>query len=143
MQTSIVVLTYSVLYQKHVFWANLINKLRKLAVLSCNVVFRITWICRIQWCCSIFLLLTANWSKISKLFVHSEIWYQYKYLNANAYSNSLPHSASNMLLGRSMLHILFLCKFLTYYFYCLFYLYLTEQLIKQHQVKLHHVKQIL
>ena len=54
----------------------------KIVSLSWNLVPRLIWISRIQWWCSIFLFLTINiflgqiWSKNSKLFVQSEIWYK-------------------------------------------------------------------
>ena len=67
----------------------------KIVSLSWNLVPRLNWICGIQWWCSLFLFLTINvflgqiWSKNSKLFVQSEIWYkdqfQYKKFNGGVY----------------------------------------------------------
>ena len=45
-------------------------------------------ICRIQWCCSLFLFLSGNtlfgqiWSKKSKLSVEAEIWYLHQFEHA-------------------------------------------------------------
>ena len=84
MQNSMVVYTFSVLNQKNPFWANVVQKI-KIASLSWNLVPRLIRICRIQWWCSLFLFLTINillrqiWSKNSKLFVQSKIWYKDKF----------------------------------------------------------------
>ena len=44
----------SVFDRKHPFWANLVQKV-KIVSLSWNLVPRLIRICRIQWCCSVFL----------------------------------------------------------------------------------------
>ena len=68
----------SALDWKYLFWANLDQKI-KIVSLSGNLVLRLIPICRIQWGCSLFLLLILNtifgqiWSKNSKIFVQSEI----------------------------------------------------------------------
>ena len=55
------------------FWANLVEK-AKIASFSWNFMLRLIRRCRIQWCCSLFLLLTENtifvqfWSKNWKSF---------------------------------------------------------------------------
>ena len=43
----------------NVFWVNLVQKLKILS-LSLNLVFRLIWICKIPWWCSLFLFLTRN-----------------------------------------------------------------------------------
>ena len=76
-----VLLTFSVLDQKNPFWPNLVKKIKNVS-LSWNLVPRAIWKCRIRWWCSLFWFLTINivlgqiWSKNSKLFVQSEIWYK-------------------------------------------------------------------
>ena len=58
------------------------KKKKKIVSLSLNLVPRLTWICGMQWWCSIFLFLTIKiffgqiWFKNSKLFVQSEIRYK-------------------------------------------------------------------
>ena len=66
----------SVFDRKYSFWAILIKKKKKKTVIvSWNLVPRLIWICRIQWGCSLFPLLTGNtlfgqtWLKKSKLSV--------------------------------------------------------------------------
>ena len=55
---------------------------QKIKNLSWNLIARLISICRIQWWCSLFLFLTINiflgqiWSKNSKSFDESEIWYK-------------------------------------------------------------------
>ena len=69
---SMVVFTFFVFDQKCPFWTNLFQNV-KIISLSWNLVSRLIWICRIQWCCSIFLFPTENslfgqiWSEKSKL----------------------------------------------------------------------------
>ena len=43
---------------KYLFWANFTNKMKILS-LSWKLVQITIWICRIQWCCSLFLVLTG------------------------------------------------------------------------------------
>ena len=65
----------------HTLFLFLVKK-TKIVSLSWNLVPRLIWINGIQWWCSLFLFLTINiflgqiWSKNSKLFVQSEIWYK-------------------------------------------------------------------
>ena len=69
---SMMVFTFFVFDQKCPFWTNLFQNV-KIISLSWNLVSRLIWICRIQWCCSIFLFPTENslfgqiWSEKSKL----------------------------------------------------------------------------
>ena len=63
----------------------------KISSLSWNLILGLIRIWKIQWWCLIFLFLTKNiifgkiWSKNSKLFVQSEIWYldQFEYAEFN------------------------------------------------------------
>ena len=72
MQNSIAVFTFFVFDQKCPFWINFVQKI-KIISLSWNLVLTPIRICRIQWCCSLFLFLNGNtlfrqiWSKKSKL----------------------------------------------------------------------------
>ena len=53
------------------FWTNLVQNV-KMVSLSLNFIASVIRICRIQWCCSLFLLSTLFgqcWSKMSKLLV--------------------------------------------------------------------------
>ena len=73
---------------------NLVRKI-KIVSLSWSLVPILIWISGIQWLRSIFLFLTINiflgqiWSKNSKLFVQSEIWYkdefEYAIFNGDIY----------------------------------------------------------
>ena len=71
---SVVMFTFSVLYWKYPFRANLVQKV-KIFSLSWNLVASLIWICKIQWCCWLFPFSTGNtlfgqiWSKKSKLSV--------------------------------------------------------------------------
>ena len=56
---TIVMLTFSDFDQKYLFWANFVQK-SQIVSLSWNLVSRITWLCRIQWCCSFLQFLTGN-----------------------------------------------------------------------------------
>ena len=56
MQNSVVVFTFSVLDQKYPFWSNLFRKII-IVSLSWNVEPKLIRICRIQWWCSLFLVL--------------------------------------------------------------------------------------
>ena len=68
MQNSMMLFTFFVFEWKYPFWANLVQKV-KIISWSWNLVARLIWICRIQWCCSLFLFLSGNtlfgqiWSK--------------------------------------------------------------------------------
>ena len=55
MQNSLVVFIFSVLYGKHSFWADLVQKI-KIVNLSWNLISRLIRIWIIQWQCSLFLL---------------------------------------------------------------------------------------
>ena len=59
MQNAVVQFFFSVLDRKHPFWANLFQKI-KIFSLSWNLVLRVIRICRVQWCCSLFLFYTRN-----------------------------------------------------------------------------------
>ena len=73
-QKSMVMLTFSIFDRKYPFWANLVQK-TKIVSLSWNLVPRLIWKFRIQWCCSLFIFETKNnfivqiWSKNSNLSV--------------------------------------------------------------------------
>ena len=54
LQNSMVVFIFSVFDGKHPFWANVVQKI-KIVSLRWNLVPRLIWICRIQWCSSRFL----------------------------------------------------------------------------------------
>ena len=56
LQNSMVQFSFSVLSQKHPFYANLVQKV-KIVSLSWNFVLRLIQTCRIQWCCSLSLFL--------------------------------------------------------------------------------------
>ena len=73
MQNSMALFTFSVLYRNTLFgqiWSK-----RSIVSLGCNLVRRVTRICRIQWHCSLFLFYTGNtlfghiWSRKSELSV--------------------------------------------------------------------------
>ena len=49
----------SVFNWKHVFWVNLVERLKIISI-SWNFVTRLVQICRIQWWCSLFLLSIGN-----------------------------------------------------------------------------------
>ena len=55
MYNSMMVFTFSLLDRKHLFWVNLVQKI-KIVSLSWNLVPRPIWICRILWSCLLFLL---------------------------------------------------------------------------------------
>ena len=80
MQNSMVMFIFFVFDWKYPFWANLVQKV-KIISWSWNLVARLIRICRIQWCCSLFLFLSGNtlfgqiWFKKSKLSFYVEIWY--------------------------------------------------------------------
>ena len=57
MQSSTAVFAFSVLDQKHPFWATLVQKI-KIVTLSRNLVPRLIGICRIQWWFLLFLFFT-------------------------------------------------------------------------------------
>ena len=59
MQNSMVRFIQSVLDSKYTFWANLVQKV-DIVSLSKNLVLRLIIICRIQWECSLFLVLILN-----------------------------------------------------------------------------------
>ena len=69
MQNSMVMFILSVFDWKYPFWANLVQKI-KIVTLCWNLVPRLIRICRIQWCCSLFLFSSGNsllgqiWSKL-------------------------------------------------------------------------------
>ena len=54
MKNSVVVFTFSVLDRKYPFWANFILK-NKIVSLSWNLIPRLTWTYKIQWCYSLLL----------------------------------------------------------------------------------------
>ena len=105
MQKSMVVFTFSVLDWENFFWANLVQKI-KIFSLSWTLVPRLIWICRIQWCCSLFLFQTKNtllgqiWSKKSNMSVLAEIWYldEFEFAEFNGsviLSNSRQHLSNH------------------------------------------------
>ena len=59
MQNSLALLTFSVLDQKHPFWANVVQK-TKIVSLNWNLVPRLIWISRMWWWSSLFLFYTRN-----------------------------------------------------------------------------------
>ena len=59
MQNSMAVFTFFVFDQKCLFWANLVHTV-KIVSLRLNLVASLIRICRIQWCCSLFLFSTGN-----------------------------------------------------------------------------------
>ena len=72
------------------FWVNLVEKVKIVSV-SWNLMLRLIRRCRIQRCCSLFLLLTGNtifvqfWSKYSKQFFNVKFdTYNQKIFNANS-----------------------------------------------------------
>ena len=69
------VFTFSVLYQKNPFWANLVKKI-KIVCLSGNLVPRLIWLCRIQWVHFFsFLLEIPFWANlIQKIKIVSLSW---------------------------------------------------------------------
>ena len=72
MKNSMILLTFFVFDRKHSFWANLVQKIR-IVSLRRNLILTLIQICRIQWWCSLFWLLTGNtflgeiWSKKIKI----------------------------------------------------------------------------
>ena len=71
-RNSMVMFTFSFFDQKYPFCLNLVQKI-KIVSLSWNLVAILIWICKTQWCCSLFPFSTentffgVNWSKKSKL----------------------------------------------------------------------------
>ena len=69
MQNSIGMLTFFVFNRKYPLWDNLFQKI-KIVNLRWNLIPRLIRICRIQWCCSLFLFSSGNsllgqiWSKL-------------------------------------------------------------------------------
>ena len=59
MQNSMALITFSVLEWKHLFRANLVQKVKSVS-LSWNLVARLIRRCRIQWWCSLFLFYSGN-----------------------------------------------------------------------------------
>ena len=90
MQNSMMLLTIFVFEWRYLFWANLVQKVKIISWIW-NLVPRLIRICRIQWWCSLFLLLIRNtlfgqiWSKKLKLSVQGETWYlnKFKYAEFN------------------------------------------------------------
>ena len=82
--------TFSVLAQKHHFWANQVKNI-KIFTLSQTLILKLIRRCRIQWYCYLCLFQTGNtlfgrfWSKNSKMSILAEFWYlgQFKYTKFN------------------------------------------------------------
>ena len=55
MENAMALFIFSALERKHLFWANLVQKIKIVSLIK-NLVPRIILICRIQWCCSLFLI---------------------------------------------------------------------------------------
>ena len=82
--------TFSVLAQKHHFWANQVKNI-KIFTLSQTLILKLIRRCRLQWYCHLCLFQTGNtlfgrfWSKNSKMSILAEFWYlgQFKYTKFN------------------------------------------------------------
>ena len=82
--------TFSILAQKHHFWANQVKNI-KIFTLSQTLILKLIRRCRIQWYCYLCLFQTGNtlfgrfWSKNSKMSILAEFWYlgQFKYTKFN------------------------------------------------------------
>ena len=83
-----VVFIFSDLDCKYAFGANLVQE-TKIVSLSSNLVPRLIWICRIQWCCSLFLFLTGNSFLGANFIIESEVWYLRNFRYAEFVSCSL------------------------------------------------------
>ena len=99
MQSSVVMFTFSVFIQKYlnmynmknslvlftffhfdwtyIFWANLVKKV-KVVSLGRNLVLRLTWICRIQWGCSLFFSSRPEMLFLSKLVQKNKLSFKLK-----------------------------------------------------------------
>ena len=94
MQNSMVVFTFAVLDQKYPFWKKLIQKV-KIPSLNWSLVLRLIWICRIQWCFSIFLVSATNilldkfglenWNSQFKLEIRYLDLFEYAEFNGNVH----------------------------------------------------------
>ena len=88
MQSSMVQFIFSDLDWKYPFGANLVQKF-KIVSLSWNLVSRLIWICRIQWCCSLFLFFTGNTFLGANFILEAEVSYLRNFKYAEFISWSL------------------------------------------------------
>ena len=88
MQSSMVQFIFSDLDWKYPFGANLVQKF-KIVSLSWNLVSRLIWICRIQWCCSLFMFFTGNTFLGANFILEAEVSYLRNFKYAEFISWSL------------------------------------------------------
>ena len=90
MQNSLVLFTLFRFGWKYSFWTNLVQKI-KIVSFCRNLLSRLIWVCRIQWCCSPFLFWTGstvlskfNSKKLKVSLTWNLVRRQYKYADFNS-----------------------------------------------------------
>ena len=100
---SMLLLRFSIFGQKYRFWSNLVQKIRIVTLISI-LVPKLIWVCRIQWCCSLFLFSTEpflgrfdpknqncqlSWNLVSRLIRICRIQWWYSIFLLSTRSNFL------------------------------------------------------